>query len=82
MTLFFLRKKQISPHLTMSLGSFEPVPSQYYLILANLPGRQDYSAHTLLSNLSGTLFVSLCQQREEKIAFHLEQPTTTGMLLN
>lgn len=66
----------------MSLHSVETVPSPCYLILANLQERQDYSAQTLLFNLSGTLFVCLCQQSEEKIVFHLEQPRATGRLLN
>lgn len=66
----------------MSLGGFESVPSYCYLILANLPGRQDYGAHTRLLNLSGNFFVSLCQQSREKIVFHLELPTATGVLLN
>jgi hypothetical protein len=72
-TCFDLRKKKkFSRHLTMSPGGFAPVPFQCYLILANLPGRQDCSAHICLLNLSGNLFVSLCQQSEEKLVFHLK----------
>lgn len=39
------------------------------------------SPHSLLSNLSGTLFVSLCQQSEEKIVFYLSSPQLLAYFL-
>lgn len=44
--------------------------------------QEDKITVPILFNLSGTLFVSLHQQGGGKIAFRVEQPTATGVLLN
>lgn len=61
----FLKKKQISPHLTMSLGSFEPVPSQYYLIW-QIYQEDKITVPTLFFPIFLEPYLYLCVNREKK----------------